>query len=422
VSRRLWAIYALFIVYGTTIPFDFSDDPPAIARKAAALSWNPLTRADGRRLSIPDGVQNVMLFVPFGVLGGLACRRRVSSTARLVAVVTGAGVGLSVLVEAAQILTVDRVASTSDVMTNGLGTVAGVLAGESGRRRWLEVLRRYGSSRWMAGAWTWPALVALAVLAVAAWQPFDFTLDVGEVGSKLRALLRDPWQQGPLTDEGTAVVLYALATVAFDRYLAAAGTELARVKAVGASAALVLVLELSQVVVDSRTPAGSDAVVRLAGVAVGAVLLSVHPRHVELNAWLAVLFLACVASAAAAAWTPFTATDIPQAVTWFPLLGYYGNNWFPAVSHMIELALTYFPFGFVLGSAALPRTTVKAVVVFVTAAAAAVEQGQVWFAGRHADVTDVAFSVLGAALGVWFATSGAAHFEKARAGASPRWP
>ena len=87
----MWALFALFIVYGTTIPFNFSQDPDFIREKVAALSWNPLTRPDGRRVSIPDSVQNVMLFIPFGMLGGLACRRSFASRATMVAAVVADG-------------------------------------------------------------------------------------------------------------------------------------------------------------------------------------------------------------------------------------------------------------------------------------------------------------------------------------------
>ena len=128
----------------------------------------------------------------------------------MVAAVTAAGVALSVAVETLQLLTTNRVSSVSDVTTNGVGALAGVLVAEEARRRFVALLHEHGSSRWVANGWSYTALSALVVLVIAAWQPFDLTLDVGDVGGKLRDLLRDPWQRGPLTDEGNAVVLYAL--------------------------------------------------------------------------------------------------------------------------------------------------------------------------------------------------------------------
>ena len=416
-GSRLWALSALFILYGTTIPFNFSRDPGFIRQRVEALSWNPLTRPDGRRISIPDAMQNVMLFMPFGVFGGLACRRRLTSGPARAAVVTGAGVALSVLVETLQLLTNDRVAATSDVVTNGLGALTGVLVTEQGTRRAAALMREYGSSRWMTSAWTYPALSALAVVLVFAWQPFDFTLDVGDVGSKVRALYLDPWQRGPVTDEGSAVVLYSLATLALVLWFRASGVLQASLKAVACAAVLAVGLELSQALVGSRTPAGSDAAVRLLGVVLGASLAPVmHSRRQPLP-WLALLLVACLASAAISTWSPFQIREQREAFAWFPLLGSYRNNWFPAVSHLVELGLIYFPFGFVLASVYRGRSVVTTALAIAAAGAVGTEYAQSWFVGRHADITDVAFSALGGVLGAWFGSRGAEMFESARASA-----
>lgn len=417
-SGRLWALFALFIVYGTTIPFEFSQDPDFIRQKVADLSWNPLTRPDGRRVSIPDSVQNVMLFVPFGMLGGLACRRSFASRGTMVAAVAGAGVALSLAVETLQLLTTNRVSSLSDVTTNGVGALAGVLAAEGARRRFVALLREHGSSRWVANGWSYTALSALVVLLVAAWQPFDLTLDVGEVGGKLRDLLRDPWQRGPITDEGNAVVLYALSALAMTKWLEASGANAARLQAAAIGAGLAVGLELMQALVDSRTPAGSDAAVRLLGVALGTALVPAVRTTRRPLPWLALLFAACVSSAAISLLSPFELADERQPFAWFPFLGYYGNNWFPAVSHVIEIALIYLPFGFALRVARLNQQVVRAALLLVVVGAAGIEYAQSWFVGRHPDVTDVAFSALGGVLGSWFGGRGAELFEKARGSAS----
>ncbi len=416
-TRWLWALFAVFIVYGTTIPFEFSRDRDAIRQKVARLSWNPLTRPDGRRVSIPDSVQNVMLFIPFGMLGGLACRRSSGSRAGTVAAVTAAGVALSLAVEALQLLTTDRVASVSDVAANGAGAFAGVLAAEGARRRFVGVLREHGSSRWIANGWSYTALSAVVTLFVAAWQPFDLTLDVSDVGKKLRDLLLDPWQRGPITDEGNAVVLYTLSTLAIAKWLAASGLTAARWHAAAIVAGLAVGLELLQALVDSRTPAGSDATVRLIGVALGTALVPAVRNVRHPLPWVALVFSACVASAAVSLLSPFELADERRPFGWFPFLGYYGNNWFPAVSHVIEITLIYFPFGFVMHVARLDPRAVRTGLALVVIAAAGIEYGQSWFVGRYPDVTDVAFSAFGGVLGSWFGGRGAQHFESARASA-----
>jgi VanZ family protein len=417
VSGRLWALFALFIVYGTTIPFEFSRDPDFIRQKVAELSWNPLTRPDGRRVSIPDSVQNVMLFVPFGMLGGLACRRSFASRGTTVAAVTAAAVALSVAVETLQLLTTNRVSSVSDVATNGVGALAGVLVAEGARRWFVALLHEHGSSRWVANGWSHTALSALVVLLVAAWQPFDLTLDVGDVGGKLRDLLRDPWQRGPITDEGNAVVLYGLSTLAITKWLEASGVSAARVRAAAIGAGLAVGLELMQALVGSRTPAGSDAAVRLLGVALGTALVPAVRTVRNPLPWLALLFAACVSSAAISLLSPFQLAGKRQPFAWFPFLGYFGNNWFPAVSHVIEITLIYLPFGFAMRVARLNQQAVRAALLLVVVAAAGIEYAQSWFVGRYPDITDVAFSALGGVLGSWFGGRGAELFDKARTSA-----
>lgn len=410
-------LFALFIVYATTIPFHFLGDPAQVRAKLATVQWNSLKRADGSRLAIPDAVQNVMLFIPFGVLGGLSCRRGATSRARIVAIVGLAGTGLSAFVETLQLFTVDRVAATSDVMTNGLGAAGGALVAVEGHRRMLAAMRAHAASPWMTNRWTYATLCALGVLVVSAWQPFDLTLDVSTVGSKIRALTRDPWQQGPWTDEGGAVLLYALTTLVVAKWLDASGVARAPLKAALAAAVLAIGLESSQALVGSRTPSGWDAAVRLAGVAVGLVLAPATRAFDRRLPWLALLFAACVASAAILTWGPFEIRPERRPFNWFPFLGYYGTNWFPAVSHAIELALVYFPFGFVLGMSGPPGRAMRAAVLMALGSAIVIEYGQSWFVGRYPDVTDVAFSALGGGLGAWFSGRGADLFERTRAAA-----
>jgi len=56
----------------------------------------------------------------------------------------------------------------------------------------------------------YPFMVAAIVLVVAAWEPFDFTLDVGTLLGRLRAIRADPWQFVVVSDEGVEFVRYAL--------------------------------------------------------------------------------------------------------------------------------------------------------------------------------------------------------------------
>src|SRR5207244_3259378 len=103
----LWIASAVFIVYGTTIPFNFVHDRHLVADHLARLNWNPFIAADtGRRVSIPDFVGNILLFAPFGFLGMSALPRPRALAARI-AVVAVFGLALTLGVETRQPRTFD---------------------------------------------------------------------------------------------------------------------------------------------------------------------------------------------------------------------------------------------------------------------------------------------------------------------------
>src|SRR5206468_7017350 len=73
----LWVVSALFVVYGTTIPFHFTSSRGHARAKLSRVRLNPLVSPEtGRRVSISDFVQNVLLFLPFGAFGVGTLRAR----------------------------------------------------------------------------------------------------------------------------------------------------------------------------------------------------------------------------------------------------------------------------------------------------------------------------------------------------------
>ena len=72
----LFLASAAFILYGTTIPFNFVLDRQQVLAHLSRVTLNPLISPDtGSRVSIPDFVGNVLLFVPLGFFGVWVARR-----------------------------------------------------------------------------------------------------------------------------------------------------------------------------------------------------------------------------------------------------------------------------------------------------------------------------------------------------------
>lgn len=393
----LWLAFTLFVLYAGTIPFQFSAD--GIGDRLRHVPLNPLIAPDtGRRLSVPDLVQNVLLFVPFGVLGFLAGRER--PIARIIRV-TALGLALSVLVEALQLLTNDRVTGLNDVLGNTAGAFAGaVLAWQSSAlvRGGMVRLRREG----LADVDELGRFAAIAaVVAIAWWQPFDATLDVGTVVAKIRGVQANAWQFDSLRDEGLSIMLWSLFAITCAEYLAALGEFRAGRKAAAIGIVLAAGLEASQVLIGSRMPGLWDALVAITGVVAGAAGWSVGRRLLWPALWLFALVGATAVSAALELWSPFVVvTGDFHTFGWFPFLGYYARTGFDTLSHVIELALLYFPLGFCV--AWLKGNSTRSLVTSVLLAlgiAAVIEAGQGRIAGRYPDITDVAMSVAGVWIG-----------------------
>jgi hypothetical protein len=91
--RWLFAFYFLFILYGSFIPFRFSDDRELVRSQFVRFFTPPYDHGVGR-FSLPDVVSNVLFFIPFGFLwlgswrgsraaiGYLALRNLPTGTAR----------------------------------------------------------------------------------------------------------------------------------------------------------------------------------------------------------------------------------------------------------------------------------------------------------------------------------------------------
>jgi VanZ family protein len=246
-----------------------------------------------------------------------------------------------------------------------------------------------------------PLVTWSIVLVVAAWQPFDVTLEVGTVATKIRSLQAGLWQYSGLRDEGLILMVTALFAMSLAAYLAAVGVKAAGRKAAGIAACVVVALEGSQILITSRMPSLWDAIVGAAGVAAGAMLWSLSRRLQWRSLGLSLLVLSTAVAAAMAMLSPFEISPEYHTMGWFPLLSYYSRTTFEALSHVFELVLLYFPLGYCFTAGAPPRRRLGLLAVCLALAVAApVEALQGWVIGRYPDVSDVALSLAGVWLGV----------------------
>jgi glycopeptide antibiotics resistance protein len=406
----LWLIWALFIVYGCTIPFHFESDWRTVTAHWDMVTFDLFASPVAGRVSLPDFVGNILLFMPFGVFGSLALRGR----ARLALVVVVALAALlSAAVEVAQLFTDDRVTAMCDVTANVIGAFLGGLSSEAVRAAFVRTIRALHACGIAASPALYPALVGLAAAVVSEWEPFNVSLDVGEVVSKVKILTRDPFQFTGLNDEGVVFFRLLLAGFAVHFWLGQTRyRERATAITVAAMAIIGIGLEGFQLFIGARLPGVEDALVIVSGAIAGAALARWHVERLRPVALAALLLTATSASAAMQMLSPFTLSAQYQDVNWFPFLGYYHWTSFQVVSHTFELLLMYCPLGFCLPLiVADGRRATTAVVASALAMSVGLEWAQGWIKGRYSDVTDIGIALLGALIGLWMARHGWSRFR-----------
>ena len=124
--RWLLLFYCLFILYGSFIPFRFSDDPAFVHSQWMRFFTPPFVHGV-KTFSLLDVVSNILLFIPFGFLWcGSQIEIRLFRRPWRACFVTGLlGLLFGLSIEAGQTFSPGRTASILDALSNGLGSAVG---------------------------------------------------------------------------------------------------------------------------------------------------------------------------------------------------------------------------------------------------------------------------------------------------------
>ncbi len=248
----VWALLALFVIY------------------ASAGTWS----SDGSRIWAPvlvswtDVAQNLLLYIPFGMLGVTTLRHRRQSLLASVVEVAVITALFSLLVEGIQLYTINRIASLTDVLVAIIGAVAGgVIAGPAARMadRTVDAARPSG----LFDSPDRPVLFALLIaIAVVAWWPFDPTLDVSTLAARWRTIRRDPWLfQGATT--GSQLLLYAWLSLAVSVCSYRLSTLKSTVAGVAIASATAVVIDAGQLAMGSQPIGFAGLASQIAGAMAG---------------------------------------------------------------------------------------------------------------------------------------------------------
>lgn len=276
------ALGLAFILYETTLPFDFTFDARSLAAGWERAVLRPFAAARpgmGGLANATDILANVPFFMPLGFFLASSPLLLRAGRARpwLLALAAAAA---SLGVETLQLFSASRWTQTTDLITNTLGAGLGIgLALGGGTRLFdrltagaLRLLREDPGSLLLTGL--------TAAILVGSLLPFDITLNRRLLLRQLRALsLAAPGADGPPGSVLLAWVGLIKHAWLFSFWGAAAAHWLAARRrgplpcALAAGCALALLSEAGQLFIRSRTLDLYDPVAGFAGAAAGALLV-----------------------------------------------------------------------------------------------------------------------------------------------------
>lgn len=408
-SRLLWALFSLFVVYGTTFPFSFHLEWGYWRWALGRINWLVLGGAPGNP-NISDIVQNILLFIPFGFLGYFSLVFKSSLLKRLG--VVAAGAALSVSVEFLQMFSGTRYPAVSDVVFNTVGSAVGLALALLLKKSVVGFKSHPGARRFLDSESSFPAFIFLTLTIMGCWLPFDFTLDVGTVWSHLKPLLDDPIRLSNPDDDPMNFIRFLLTTLFLCRMAQEGGLRRPALWGTMFMAIAAVGLEGSQVFVQSRGPETQDAVVAVLGALAGGIAFFFPGFHLRPLVWSAAGGLAVFLSAAARALWPFRFTDRYSGFNWTFFQPQFDSSTFAAIGDFAESAMLFFPLGFLLAYF-LPRIRPTAFSALLAGGMALiVEALQGFIPGRYSDATDVLGAVMGALAGSLALTRGWPAFRE----------
>ncbi len=404
----LLALWGLFIVYGTMLPFQFSAN---IAHAEVGLRriweqrWPTASRA--------DLVSNVLLFMPWGFLLATWRLERGMSFIGTTVLALLSGALLSGSVECAQLFTPSRTTSLLDLATNTAGSTLGALIGwPFARRVWPRIVGR-GRQLAIQRPLTACALAAAAGMMITALSPFDINVQMAELKTAIKNARLVPF--GPtLEGEGAAppkpwswasdLLNWTLAGGLF----ALAAQEQGRrgghaiLCPVIAAGGLCLATEFIQIAIPSRQIDMTTVLMAVLGSTIGAVsVVRSGARHAHF--WIVPGLSIWGALAVLSHWTP---PDIAWPLRPFfrpewlvPFWSYYVRTSPAALADLIDELLIFVPLGVLLAAGSKRRSILQAVLIGF-AVVLVLEAGQLFLPERTAELTDALSAAVGAGLGL----------------------
>lgn len=289
-AHRILLGYCVLFIASQLVPLDLTLSLGELAQKYrnGRIVLQPFGYVHATFLEAAwDYAGDVVLQIPLGAAAALLWTRNGEPRRRVVALAIA--VGVITAIELAQVFVSSRYADVTDVLTGALGAGLGVAL----VYRYVPVKHRgrlardvsIGTRAARLGAGLW-----ILALLTYHWNPFDFTTDPGRVARGMHQLLTAPFSSyylGAPFNAFTQMLRKSLLALPLGVMFRAAwppgrGPEASRLYIIPASLAgviVLLVIEVGQVFLPSRTPDITDVVIGELGLILGYWLMGLLMRR-----------------------------------------------------------------------------------------------------------------------------------------------
>jgi glycopeptide antibiotics resistance protein len=410
----LLACWILFIVYGTTLPFDFSASRRLVVTRIAHLRAHPIQRGG----LLGDVVSNVFFFIPYGYL--LGCRRagRGGSLAASTIFAAATGALLSGTVEVIQLFSPRRTPSFVDVATNTFGAFVGAIVGWVWMRRIWPIasvrIRQALVTRPLAGcaavaaiglviAGIAPAPAAVRRAAALNESPAAKQVAFGSFASKAWGTMDSSLSVRDMLTWVLAGGIFLMAAREKARSSGARRIAVGAAVALAAAACVALAIETLHLALSGRVQSATSIVLNLSAAAVGTGIVGVFSKPGEERRWATPAILIWGVVLIITAWHPWQ-FQWPQRPYWrlervVPFWSYFFSRSFEDVADVVGTSLFFMPLGLLLAARSWRQSITGACVIGLLFAFF-LEVGQAALPLRTADITDVLSAAAGTGAGV----------------------
>lgn len=392
-------LFTLFIVYGTIIPFNIggiSNFP----NKVKEINWKPFFALDGCRTSFSDVVQNILLFIPVGMLGWFSVSHNKNKRYYYL-IVTLYGTFLSISVECMQLLTLDRTTSITDVITNTTGTIFGIILSILFLRIWKNLQHTSNVTQITENPLFAPLSLLAFIIIAELLQPFDFVLEYQSVTAQFRCILHDPFKF-IFSGKNELFVILLFATLSFIS-LKVLKISISKITVLVLLTMFNISLVLTHVVIRSRWPQFSEVFIGATGIIVGYLL---HIFNVEKAISMRfLLFNGYIISLLFKLYYPFKISGTYQKFNWHP---FFTSNSLSTMDNMAKIISHFIVFsfgGYIFDRFFLVLSRKKYIlfISFICIASGIFVQG--WFDGKP-DITDIVVGYSAFLFGRYISSSG----------------